>query len=212
MVGVVKDARFQSLRGPMQSYFFVPFLQQYVGNSLATLQVRTFSAPDAMAPEIERVIGSMAPNLPVFDVNTMSQGLNTLNGFLFYQIGAVLAALLGILGLVLAVVGVYGVVSYTSSQKTHEIGVRMALGAQPMDILKMIFSQGLFIIAIGLTLGIVMALGAARLFGNFLVVSPMEPATYFGVSAILLTVALAACYIPARRAMRVDPMVALRYE
>jgi len=212
VVGVVKDARFQSLRGPMQSYFFVPFLQQYVGNSLATLQVRTFSAPDAMAPEIERVIGSMAPNLPVFDVNTMSQGLNTLNGFLFYQIGAVLAALLGILGLVLAVVGVYGVVSYTSSQKTHEIGVRMALGAQPMDILKMIFSQGLFIIAIGLTLGIVMALGAARLFGNFLVVSPMEPATYFGVSAILLTVALAACYIPARRAMRVDPMVALRYE
>jgi predicted permease len=212
VVGVVKDARFQGLRGPVQSYFFLPFLQQYAGNSLETLQVRTLGTPEAMTPEIERVVGALAPDLPVFDVNTMSQALNTLNGLLFYQIGAVLAALLGILGLVLAVVGVYGVISYASNQKTHEIGVRMALGAQRMDILKMIFRQGLFIIAIGLTLGIAMALGAARLFGSFLAVSPMDPVTYLGVSTILATVALAACYIPARRAMRVDPMVALRYE
>jgi putative ABC transport system permease protein len=212
VVGVVKDARFQGLRGPVQSYFFLPFLQQYVGNSLETLQVRTLGTPEAMTPEIERVVGALAPDLPVFDVNTMSQALNTLNGLLFYQIGAVLAALLGILGLVLAVVGVYGVISYASNQKTHEIGVRMALGAQRTDILKMIFRQGLFIIAIGLTLGIAMALGAARLFGSFLAVSPMDPVTYFGVSTILVTVALAACYLPARRAMRVDPMVALRYE
>jgi predicted permease len=212
VVGVVKDARFQGLRGPVQSYFFLPFLQQYAGNSLETLQVRTLGTPDAMTPEIERVVGALAPDLPVFDVNTMSQALNTLNGLLFYQIGAVLAALLGILGLVLAVVGVYGVISYASNQKTHEIGVRMALGAQRMDILKMIFSQGLFIIAVGLTLGIAMALGAARLFGSFLAVSPMDPVTYLGVSTILVNVALAACYIPARRAMRVDPMVALRYE
>jgi putative ABC transport system permease protein len=212
VVGVVKDARFEGLRGPVKPYFFLPFLQQYTGNSFETLQVRTLGAPDAMTPEIERVVGTLAPELPVFDVNTMSQALNTLNGLLFYKLGAVLAALLGILGLVLAVVGVYGVISYASSQKTHEIGVRMALGAQAMDILKMIFSQGLFIIAIGLTLGIAMALGTARLIGDFLTISPMDPLTYFGVAAILLTVALAACYIPARRAMRVDPMVALRYE
>jgi putative ABC transport system permease protein len=176
------------------------------------LQVRTFAAPEAMAPQIERVIGTLAPDLPVFDVNTMTQALNTLNGLLFYQIGAVLAALLGVLGLILAVVGVYGVISYASSQKTHEIGVRMALGAQPMDILKMIFRQGLFIIVIGLVLGIAMALAAARLFGSFLAVSPMDPPTYIAVSAILATVALAACYIPARRAMNVDPMIALHYE
>ncbi len=212
VVGVVKDARFQGLRGPVQSYFFLPFLQQYAANSLLTLQVRTFAAPEAMAPEVERVIGELAPDLPVFDVNTMSQALNTLNGLLFYQLGAVLAALLGILGLILAVVGVYGVISYASSQRTHEIGIRMALGAQPMDILKMIFSQGLFIVAIGLTLGIAMALAAARLFGNFLAVSPRDPVTYIAVPAILTIVALAACYIPARRAMKVDPMVALRYE
>jgi predicted permease len=212
VVGVVKNARFQGLRGNFQSYFFLPFLQQYAANSLGTLQVRTFAAPEAMAPQIERVIGELAPGLPVFDVNTMTQALNTLNGLLFYQIGAVLAALLGILGLILAVVGVYGVISYASSQKTHEIGVRMALGAQPMDILKMIFRQGLFIIVIGLALGIAMALAAARLFGSFLAVSPMDPPTYIAVSAILATVALAACYIPARRAMNVDPMIALHYE
>jgi putative ABC transport system permease protein len=104
------------------------------------------------------------------------------------------------------------VISYASSQKTHEIGVRMALGAQPKDILKMIFRQGLFIVVIGLALGIAMALAAARLFGSFLAVSPMDPPTYVAVSAILATVALAACYIPARRAMNVDPMIALRYE
>jgi len=212
VVGVVKNARFQGLRGNFQSYFFLPFLQQYAANSLGNLQVRTFAAPESMAPQIERVIGELAPDLPVFDVNTMTQALNTLNGLLFYQIGAVLAALLGILGLILAVVGVYGVISYASSQKTHEIGVRMALGAQPMDILKMIFRQGLFIIVIGLALGIAMALGAARLFGSFLAVSPMDPPTYIAVSAILATVALAACYIPARRAMNVDPMIALHYE
>src|SRR5580693_1259899 len=212
VVGVVKNARFQGLRGNFQSYFFLPFLQQYAANSLGTLQVRTFAAPEAMAPEIERVIGELAPDLPVFDVNTMTQALNTLNGLLFYQIGAVLAALLGILGLVLAVVGVYGVISYASNQKTHEIGVRMALGAQRMDILKMIFRQGLFIIVIGLALGIAMALAAARLFGSFLAVSPMDPPTYIAVSAILATVAFGACYIPARRAMNVDPMIALRYE
>lgn len=212
VVGVVKDARFQGLNGPVRPYFFLPFLQQYVLNSLETLQVRTFAAPEAMAPEIERVIGTLAPDLPVFDVNTMSQGLNTLNGLLFYKMGAALAALLGILGLILAVVGVYGVISYASSQKTHEIGVRMALGAHPMDILRMIFRQGLFIVMVGLAVGIAMALAAARLVGKFLAVSAIDPLTYLVVSAILTIVALAACYIPARRAMNVDPMVALRYE
>lgn len=212
VVGVAKDSRFQGVTGPIRPYFYLPLLQQYGFNSLQTLQVRTFAAPEAMMPELERVIETLAPELPVFDVKTMNQGLNTLGGFLFFQIGAVMAALLGMLGLLLAIVGVYGVVSYTSSQKTHEIGIRMTLGAQPIDILKMIFRQGLFIVAIGLVVGIAMALAAARVVGQFLTVSPTDPLTYVVVSAILTIVALAACYIPARRAMRVDPMVALRYE
>ncbi|MFY9528220.1 MAG: FtsX-like permease family protein [Candidatus Acidiferrales bacterium] len=123
-----------------------------------------------------------------------------------------LAALFGILGLVLAIVGVYGVISYAASQKTHEIGIRIALGARPADILKMIFGQGLFIVAIGLVIGVAAALAAGRVVGNFLTVSATDPLTYVTVSAVLTIVALLASYIPARRAMRVDPMVALRYE
>ena len=152
------------------------------------------------------------PSFPVFDVKTMKEGLNTLAGLLFYKIGAVLAAVFGVLGLALAIVGVYGVISYAASQKTHEIGIRMALGAQPEDILKLILRQGLVIVAVGLVLGVMAALAVGRVVGNFLTVSPMDPVTYLTVSALLTIVALVACYVPARRAMQVDPMVALRYE
>jgi len=212
VVGVVKDVRYQGVTGVIPPVFYAPFVQHQSGNSLQFLQVRTTAAPETMIPEIERTIQSLAPQLPVFDVETMRQALYTLNGLLIYRIGAGLAAVLGALGLILAIVGVYGVVSYAASQKTHEIGVRMALGAQPTDILKMVFGEGLLIVAMGLGVGIALALAAAQVVGKFLTVSAMDPATYVAVSAILTTVALAACYIPARRAMRVDPMVALRYE
>src|SRR4029077_15647551 len=118
----------------------------------------------------------------------------------------------GLLGLILAVVGVYGVLSFATSQKTHEIGVRMALGAQRSDVLRLIFGQGMFIVAVGLAFGIAAALAASQFVGQFLTVSATDPVTYVAVSALLALVALLACYIPARRAMRVDPMVALRYE
>ena len=212
VVGIAGDARFQGVTGQINPMFYVPFGQHQVGNSLEVLQLRTAGATDAMIPEIERVIESLAPQLPLFDVQTMNQALNTLNGLLFYKIGAVLAAVLGMLGLILAIVGVYGVVSYAASQKTHEIGVRMALGAQPLDILTMVFREGFLIVAIGLLVGIGGALAAGRIVGNFLAVSAQDPVTYVAVTGLLTIVALAACFIPARRAMRVDPMVALRYE
>jgi predicted permease len=212
VVGVAKDSRYSGMTGEIQPYFYVPILQHYAANSLAALQVRTAAAPESMIPEVERVIQSMAPDMPVFDVKTMSEALNTLNGLLIYQIGAMLAAALGILGLILALVGVYGVISFAASQKTHEIGVRMALGAQRWDVLKMIFGQGLLIVGVGLALGLAAVLAASRVMGQFLVVSATDPVTYITVSAALALVALLACYIPARRAMRVDPMVALRYE
>ena len=212
VVGVTGDARFQGVTGPINPMFYVPFVQHQLGNSLQILQLRTAGAAEAMIPEVERVIESLAPQLPLFDVQTMSRALNTLNGMLFYKIGAVLAAVLGFLGLVLAIVGVYGVVSYVASQKTHEIGVRMALGAQPLDILGMIFREGFLIVAVGLVVGIAGALAAGRVVGSFLTVSAHDPVTYVLVTGVLAFVALAACFIPARRAMRVDPMVALRYE
>jgi putative ABC transport system permease protein len=212
VVGVAKDSRYQGVTGTINPYFYLPFAQHYAINSLEALQVRTAMAPESMIPTIERVIESLAPELPVFDVKTMNEALNTLNGLLVYQLGAMLAAALGILGLALALVGVYGVISFAASQKTHEIGIRMALGAQPAQILKMIFRQGLVIVALGLAVGLGAALAVAKVVGNFLVVSPTDPLTYITVSLVLTTVALLACYIPARRAMRVDPMEALRYE
>jgi putative ABC transport system permease protein len=212
VVGVAGDARFQGVTGQINPVFYVPFAQHQVGNSLEILQIRTAGSTETMIPEIERGIESLAPQLPLFDVQTMNQALNTLNGLLFYKIGAVLAAVLGILGLILAIVGVYGVVSYAASQKTHEIGVRMALGAHPLDILRMVFREGFLIVAVGLIVGIAGALAVGRVVGSFLTVSAQDPVTYVAVTGLLTIVALAACFIPARRAMRVDPMVALRYE
>jgi len=212
VVGVAKDSRYQGVRGTINPYFYMPFAQHYAINSLEVLQVRTAGAPESIIPAVEHVIESLAPELPVFDVKTMGQAINTLNGLLVYQIGAMLAAALGILGLILALVGVYGVISFAASQKTHEIGIRIALGAQPAQILTMIFRQGLIIVAVGLVSGLGAALAAAKVVGNFLAVSPTDPLTYITVSLALTAVALFACYIPARRAMRVDPMEALRYE
>ena len=151
--------------------------------------------------------------MPIFDVHTMLQGLYTLNGFLLYELAAALAGILGSLGLILALVGVFGVVSFTVSQRTNEIGIRLAMGAAQGSILRLILRQGVWIISAGLASGILLALAISRLVGNFISgVSPYDPLTYIGVSAILCAVALLACYVPARRAARVDPMVALRYE
>ncbi|HSY60018.1 MAG TPA: FtsX-like permease family protein, partial [Terriglobales bacterium] len=212
IVGIAKDARYQGLVGAINPYFYIALEQNYSLNTLATLQVRTSIPPAQMIPAVEHTLQTLAPDLPFFDVKTMTEALDTLNGLLFFQLAAGLAAVFGALGLILAVVGVYGVISYATNQKTHEIGIRMALGAQRLDVLKIIFGQGLFIVAIGLALGLAAALGVSRLMGSFFIVSATDPFTYISVSALLALVALLACYIPARRAMRVDPMVALRHE
>ena len=212
VIGVAKNARFLGVTGSIDPYFYVPLAQNSAGNSLQTLQVRTAGPPALLLPEVQRVIASLAPELPLFDTKTMTQALNTLNGLMLYQLGAGLAAALGILGLVLALVGVYGVMAYAVSQRTREIGIRTALGAQQADILRMILGQGLVIVGAGLAIGLVATFAASRVVGNFVAVSPTDPATYFGVSVALALVALLASYIPARRAAKVEPMEALRYE
>jgi putative ABC transport system permease protein len=175
--------------------------------------VRSAVAPPTVIHEVEQEIQTLAPGIPVFDVQTMTNALDGLNGFLIFQIGAGLAGALGALGFILAVVGVYGVVSYSTSQRTHEIGIRMALGAQPRDVLRIIFRQGLVIVGVGVVLGLGAAFAISRLVANFLVgVSATDPLTYGLVSATLVLVALTACFVPARRAMQLEPTIALRHE
>ncbi|MDE3137365.1 MAG: ABC transporter permease [Acidobacteriota bacterium] len=211
VIGIVKNARVQSLSGAIDPYFYVPLVQHYP--LLATLHVRSSIAPPTVIREVEQEIQTLAPGMPFFDVQTMTDALDGLNGFLMFQIGAGLAGALGALGLILAVVGVYGVVSYSTSQRTHEIGIRMALGAQPRDVLRIIFREGLVIVGVGVAVGLAAAFAISRLVANFLVgVSATDPLTYGSVSAVLVVVALAACFVPARRAMMVEPTIALRHE
>ena len=212
IVGVSRNARLAGITGTIPPFFYVPFQQHYGQHSLNSLELRTAGDPAAMIPEIERAIRAMTPTLPVFEVKTLRQGLYSASGLLFFQVAAELAAVMGTLGLILAIIGVYGVLSYVVSRKTHEIGVRMALGAKYSDILRMVYRQGLRIVGIGLAVGLAATFAVAHLVRSFIVVSATDPATYFGVSAILAAIALLACYIPARRAMRVDPMQALREE
>lgn len=211
VVGVVRNSRMWDLSSPQGSFFYIPFAQKRV--LPVTLQLRTFGNPEAMGPGVIGLIRTLAPAMPVAGAQTMTDALNTPNGLWFFRLGAGLAAAMGILGLILAIIGVYGVVSYMATQRTHEIGIRLALGAQPGQILKMIFRQGVLVVIPGTAVGVLAALAIARVVGGFLVgVNPSDPLTYVGVSVLLTFVALAASYIPARRAMKVQPIVALRHE
>lgn len=213
VVGVVENSRTTSLIGQMRPYAYVPLAQNY--SSLATLQVRVqnINAPERMINAVREQIAGVAPTMPVFDVRPLVQAMDTLNGFLVFEMAAVLAGALGALGLILAVVGVFGVISFSVSQRTHEIGIRMALGAEARDVLVMVLRQGAVIVAGGLALGILLAMVIGRLVGGFLSgISPFDPVTYVGVTIGLTVVAMVACWVPAHRATRVDPMVALRYE
>jgi macrolide transport system ATP-binding/permease protein len=210
VVGVAANARYAGVTGAIASMFYVPLAQHLDVGSLQALQIRAAGDAAAQIPVVERLIATMAPDLPVFDVKTMTQALDTLNGLMVFQLGAALAAVLGVLGLVLSLIGVYGVISYTVAQRTQEIGVRMALGARPPDILWMVLRHGSLVVTSGLGLGLLCSFGAGRFIRPFLLINPADPLTYSAVSGLLAVVALIACYIPARRSTTVDPIAALR--
>jgi predicted permease len=211
VVGVAANGKYIFVGWSNQPYFYVPLAQNYV--AYRTLQLRTSVPPESLIPQVQSVVGSLAPTIPASDVRTMKDSLSGANGYFIFRVGAILAAALGILGLTLAVVGVYGVVSYAASQRTHEIGIRMALGADRRNILVLVLRQGLTLVGAGVLSGLLLSWALTRSMATLLVgVSPTDALTFVSATLLLAGIGLWACYAPARRAMRLEPMAALRHE
>ncbi len=211
VVGVLPNTRYLAVGELQRPYFFLPFEQNYA--SIETLRVRAHGSPDIVTAEVQKEIASLAPGLPVAGVETMLQQLNSSISYLGYRVQAGFAAALGFLALALALLGLYGTVSYSAAQRTHEIGIRIALGAQRRDIRRLVLGRGLLIVCIGVPAGLALSLAAAPIVRRLVTgVSATDPLTFAEVAMLMACVTLMACYIPARRAMRVDPTVALRNE
>jgi len=212
VVGVVGNERQFNIREPAIPENYVPMtLQLGEGGIRATISFKTLVAPAAIVTPARGVVRDLDSTMAVYHVRTMEDLIAE-----HMQDTALQTFLLGsfaTLALVLAAVGLYGVMSYLVTQRTHEIGIRMALGAQQGDVLNMVISQGGKLILLGVIIGTIGALGLTQLISALLFgVTATDPATYVAVAALLVFVALVACYVPARRASHVDPMVALRYE
>jgi predicted lysophospholipase L1 biosynthesis ABC-type transport system permease subunit len=211
IVGEVSDGKYQTVAEDSQAFFYVPLAQHFV--SKRTLQIRSLVPPESLAGAVKGQVRRLAPTLPILNIETMQDSVAGAFGFFAFRLAASLSAALGIIGLILAVVGVYGVVSFAASRRTHEIGIRMALGADARDILHLVWKQGVRLVMLGVVVGIVAAWALARTAMHLLAgVSVTDPATYLSVAALLIVVGIAACWIPARRAMQADPMIALRHE
>ena len=211
VVGVTHTGKYRFLFEDPEPYFYVPIAQEYTG--LRVLQIRTSMPPESLAPAIQRAIQALEPDLPLYDVQSMSQALGSGLGFFPVRVGAISAASLGLLAFVLAIVGLYGVISYLTSQRTHEIGVRMAIGASRKDIVRLVLQDGSKLVLSGLAAGLLVTLACSRIVESFLFgISARDPLTLVSVAPILGCVALIACAIPAWRAAGVNPAVALRSE
>ncbi|MBA2731391.1 MAG: ABC transporter permease, partial [Acidobacteria bacterium] len=179
--------------------------------SRMNLLLRTTDDPLTLSAAVRREVQALDPNQPVYNVTTMEQTLD--QSLATQRLSTMLLMMFAGVALVLAAVGIYGVMSYVVTQRRHEIGIRMALGAQRADVLRLILRQGMWLTACGVALGLVAAFALSRLMASLLFgVSPTDPLTFAGVAVALAVVTLAACLIPARRALKVDPMIALRYE
>jgi putative ABC transport system permease protein len=205
----VADTKMYGLANPARLEVYVP-LRQQARNSMMLL-VKTSQEPAALASAVRAVVAGIDKEQPIFGVATMQEVVSASVSTPRFTL--VLLGLFSCLALVLAAIGIYGVISYSVAQRTREIGIRMALGAQPRDVLRLVLSQGGRIAAAGILIGTVASLGLTRLMSNLLYsVSAVDPATLAVVTVVLALVAMAACYVPARRTLRVDPLIALRHE
>jgi predicted permease len=212
IVGVVPDVKHTSLREETAPEMYVLYNQKPWPSMLnMRVALRTKADPTAMTESVRDAVHAIDPDLPLAKVATLTTLVDDSMAqprFSVFLLGA-----FGVLALLLASIGMYGVISYSVLQRTQEIGIRMALGAQRRTVFGMVLGQGARLAGLGIAIGLVGALGVTRLMASFLYgVRPTDPVTFAGVSLLLLGIALLACYLPARRAMRVDPMVALKYE
>jgi predicted permease len=220
IVGVVGHVKQWGLdadaKSAIEAQFDYPFMQlpeklmPLAANAVAVV-LRTEGDPTAVMSSVRRAVAEIDSREVVYNVQTMNEVVS--NSFAARRLSMMLLGVFAALALALACVGIYGVISYLVGQRTHEIGVRMALGAQRRDVLRLVIGHGTRMALIGVAIGIAAALGLTRLMANQLFgVSAHDPLTFAGVGMLLVIVAVAACYVPARRAMRVDPMIALRHE
>jgi putative ABC transport system permease protein len=209
VIGVARNSAYNEIRQKPTPLLYA-LLDQQMQLSQMTLIVRSID-PKTVLASLEREIHRADKDLPVYDVETMEEHLGAL--LVPQRMAASLLSLFGLLALLLTTVGIYGVVAYAVSQRTREIGIRIALGAQAKDVLKMVASRGLSLALTGVSAGLVGAFSLTRLMESLLFeVSATDPVTFAGISLLIAAAAMIASYIPARRATRVDPMVALRYE
>jgi len=209
IVGVVPDTKIYGLANPARIEVYVPYRQKASSNM--TLIVRSAADSAGLTAEVESQIAAVDKDQAVTEISTMSQLVD--NSVSTQHATLILLGLFSALALVLASIGIYGVMAYSVAMRTHEIGIRIALGAQKRDVLRMVMGQGVRLAFAGVAIGVIAALALTRLLSSLLFsVSANDPVVFICVPVLLILVTLVACYIPAMRAMRVDPMVALRYE
>jgi predicted permease len=211
VVGVARDSKYLAVFETPLPHLYFPLRQRPF--FMRVLYVRSNVAPDVLGPRLQQEIQSIDADVPIADLKTLQQMVQGGMSFLLFRVGVVQAGAMGVLGLLLAMVGLYGVVSYGAAQRTREMGIRLALGAAPADVRGLVLRQGILLIAAGIFFGLLISAGVTRVISKFFIlVSATDMPTFLVVTAMLSLIALVACYLPARRAMRVDPMIALRHE
>jgi predicted permease len=209
IIGIARDSKYRTLNEDPTPFIYLPLAQNH--ETGMTLFVRTAGDPLSVVGTVRREVNALEKNLPLSDLQPLTKLLDS--SLYPARMGAILLIIFGLLALLLAGVGLYGVISYAISHRTHEIGVRMALGAQRRDVMVLVLKEGMLLVAAGVVLGLIAAVAITRLLASFLYgVSTTDAITFAAVPAILALVALLACYLPARKATKVDPLVALRYE
>jgi len=216
IVGVIRDNEWQSLEKQVHPFYALA-LQQSERKQFSLLVSSAGGDPQTLIGSVRNAIRELDPKIPVADVQTLGDYFSV--GLYPFRMLAVVMGGCGLMALVLATLGIYGIISYSVAQRTRELGIRMALGALQKDILRMVIGQGMFLVIVGLALGLVLSFALTRVLTSSLLelelplpVSAIDPLTFAGVTMLLAFVALVACFIPARRATKVDPIEALRYE